>query len=54
MSVHVGVECGQRWWRPRSWFPCSYPYDHWWRRKMPWYRPFPGGFAVGPIMAWRA
>ena len=39
----VGVECGQRWWRLRSWRRCRL-----FRRL-----PSGAGFAVGPIMVIR-
>lgn len=40
--MRVGVECGQRWWRPRSWTTGTL------------LRRFSGGFAVGPVMVWKA
>jgi len=38
MKHYLGVECGQRWWRPRSW------------RGPGLFRKLSGGFAFGPIM----
>lgn len=60
----MGVECGQRWYRFSSWFPFK---PHKWkvrktpsgtfrvyRRRFAGFRRFNGGFAIGPIMFWRA
>lgn len=38
----IGIECGQSFFSLRSWLVCD-PF-----------RTFPGGFAVGPVMFWRA
>ena len=40
MRISMGIECGQRIWRRRSW-------------RTP-FRTFPKGFALGPIMFWRS
>lgn len=64
--MYVGVECGQRWWRPRSWRRQGVG-PFWWRpliERVPpegytavsgWCPPMNGtrvrvGTAVGPIM----
>lgn len=46
---HVGVECGQRWWAPRSWarHPSCDNLLRFRRLGTPAH-----GFAVGPLMVW--
>ena len=43
---HLGVECGQRWWRWHSWFNYR-------TGKFLGFRPLERGGAFGPIMYWR-
>lgn len=50
--MKVVVECGQRWWRWRSWVPYRYPktgrdWSHFFRRID---HKWAIGFAVGPII----
>lgn len=47
-NAQIGVECGQRWWRPSSW-----KRRHW-DGTVGWWRTFPSGIAFGPIMVWSA
>lgn len=66
-KYRFGVECGQRWWLFRSWFPRKkhpnlfrripgarggWVYIHVWRRRFAGLRRFDGGAAFGPLMVW--
>lgn len=51
--VRIAQECGQRWYRPRSWRMFSTSRISGARYFTFFRRLYGGGFAVGPIMFWK-